>query len=69
MDRARIIMVLTLILAGCSEKLSTGYKPRPLSDSAAVRRSYYASPYTPESKPPGQEKADDITSRRPRSAY
>jgi len=47
-----ILMVATAALsAGCgSEKLETGYEPRKLGDSDAVRRSYYAAPFTPQSR-------------------
>jgi hypothetical protein len=36
------------LICGCSDKLETGYEPRRLGGSAAERRAYYASPYTPE---------------------
>ncbi len=53
---------------GCSNKLETGYEPKRLNATAAERRGYYASPYTPESvaaqdKDKGQ--SPDYASRRP----
>jgi hypothetical protein len=43
-----MFLSLAILLAGCeSSTLETGYAPRKLSDNAAVRSSYYASPYSP----------------------
>ena len=58
-----------LLLIGCTEKLETGYKPRALKDNAIMRRSYYASPFSPESHVPKQDKDAEIESRRPRPGY
>ena len=51
--------------AGCSSRLETGYQPRPLGVSAAERKAYYASPYTPEAAAAGRaQQADDFRSTR-----
>ena len=51
--------------AGCSSKLETGYEPRPLGVSAAERKGYYASPYTPEAAAAGRaQQAEDFRSMR-----
>jgi hypothetical protein len=51
---------------GCgTEKIDTGYKPRKLGASDALRRSYYAAPFTPESKVPERDR-DDFEKNRPR---
>ncbi len=43
------LSLLVLLLAGCdSGVLETGYMPRKLTDTPAVRQSYYASPFSPE---------------------
>lgn len=39
--------------AGCSSKLATGYEPNKLGASESQRRTYYASPYSPESRDRG----------------
>ncbi|WP_428939670.1 hypothetical protein [Fontivita pretiosa] len=57
------------VIGGCSEKLETGYKPRPLTASPAMRRSYYASPFTPEAKAPELEREQEFEARRPRPGY
>ena len=53
--------------AGCSSKLETGYEPRQLGVSAAERKGYSASPYTPEAAAAGRaQQAEDFRSiRRP----
>ena len=51
--------------AGCSSKLETGYEPRQLGVSAAERKGYYASPYTPEAAAAGRaQQAEDFRSTR-----
>ncbi|HWP39684.1 MAG TPA: hypothetical protein VNL70_02075 [Tepidisphaeraceae bacterium] len=57
------------LLGGCSDKLETGYKPRPLTASPAMRRSFYASPFTPEAKAPELEREQEFEARRPRPGY
>jgi hypothetical protein len=64
-------LVVSLIAfgAGCSSTLEDGYKPRKLGASDAERRSYYASPFTPEAKKAQQEREQEIDARRPRPGY
>lgn len=66
--------LLALILlpagAGCgSSKLETGYVPRKLGASPAVRRSFYASPFTPEEQAGQLEREQEFEARRPRPGY
>ena len=70
----RFTRVIALVLAagacaagsaGCSDKLETGYQPRQLGVSAAERKAYYASPYTPEAAAAGRaQQAEDFRSMR-----
>jgi hypothetical protein len=51
---SRYLLYAALVLAGgCSSKLSTGYEPNKLGASQSQRRTYYASPYSPESRDQG----------------
>ena len=63
------LFMLILLSAGCSSTLETGYKPRALNDSPAMRRSYYASPFTPEAKAPQLEREQEFEARRPKPGY
>ena len=55
-------------LLGCgTEKLDTGYTPRKLGASEALRRSYYAAPFTPEAKVPDQDREPQFDRNRPRT--
>jgi hypothetical protein len=48
-------------IAGCSDKLETGYEPRALKATAAERRGYYAPAFTPEAAAAAQDhSADDV---------
>lgn len=49
--------VLTVV-SGCGPDLVTGYKPRPLGDSPAARRAYYAGKYTAAARAADAEKSD-----------
>lgn len=69
MFRNGIIALLALGLCSCSSTLETGYKPRPLDASPEMRRSYYASPFTPEAKAAQMEKEQEMEIRRPRPGY
>jgi hypothetical protein len=60
---------IVLLLVGCSSTLEDGYKPRKLGASDAVRRSYYASPFTPEARVSKSEREQEIEARRPRPGY
>ncbi len=71
-SRATGAILLTasfLTLVGCSNELETGYTPRGLNSSSAVRRGYYASPFTPEAKAATLERDQEIEARRPRPGY
>jgi hypothetical protein len=63
------ILLILLALVGCTSALETGYKPTPLGASAAVRRSYYASPFSPESQAPKMERDQEMEARRPHPGY
>jgi hypothetical protein len=62
-------IVLLLAALGCSNELETGYKPVSLGASGAARRSYYASPFTPEAQAAEQDRESEINARRPRPGY
>jgi hypothetical protein len=64
-----ILLALVAIGTGCSNTLETGYKPRPLGASLAMRRSYYASPFSPEARAPQLEREQEVEARRPRPGY
>ncbi len=60
--RWTLLMVIVVGLAGFAgcgtAKLDTGYEPRKLGASDAMRRSYYAPPFTPESQVSDLDKPD-----------
>ena len=60
-------VILTLV--GCTSTLEDGYKPRKLGASDAVRRSYYASPFTPEATVAKTDRDAELQARRPRPGY
>jgi len=61
--------VLCVLLGGCTSDLETGYKPRRLGATSAARRSYYASPFTPEATAAETEREEELEQRRPRPGY
>ena len=63
------MLAVTGLAVGCNDALETGYKPRPLKASDSLRRSYYASPFTPESKAPELDQQQEFEARRPRPGY
>ena len=67
--RKTCCLLLLLAAAGCSSTLETGYKPTSLGASASLRRSYYASPFTPEAQAANQDRDSEIDARRPRPGY
>ena len=67
--RPAIIGLLAMVSFGCANTLETGYKPQSLGASAAVRRSYYASPFTPEAQAVDQERDQEQQARHPRPGY
>jgi hypothetical protein len=63
-------MILGLAGAsGCTSELEDGYKPTPLGSSDAVRRSYYANPFTPEARVTPADRDQELDARRPRPGY
>ncbi len=58
-----------VLLVGCSSTLEDGYKPRKLGASDAARRSYYASPFTPEANVSKTDREQELEARRPRPGY
>ena len=56
-------------MIGCSETLETGYKPRALKDSPIMRRSYYASPFSPDARASSMEREQELEARRPKPGY
>jgi hypothetical protein len=62
-------LLLLALAAGCSNQLETGYKPQSLGASSSLRRSYYASPFTPEAQGAQEDRDTEINARRPRPGY
>jgi len=54
--RAAAPLLIALLICGCETELETGYKYRPLGDSAVQRRAYYASPFSVEKAAADQER-------------
>ncbi|HMB95928.1 MAG TPA: hypothetical protein VKK61_07815 [Tepidisphaeraceae bacterium] len=71
MFRGSMLLILIFLgtVAGCTEHLETGYKPQPLGASSAMRRSYYASPFSPEAQAPQMEREQEMNARRPKPGY
>jgi hypothetical protein len=67
--RLSVIVLIALGAVGCSNELETGYKPQSLGASQAVRRSYYASPFTPEAQGASQDQEAEQAARHPRPGY
>jgi hypothetical protein len=63
------LLTAALLTVGCSNTLETGYKPRKLGASNATRRSYYASPFTPEARAAELEREQELEKRRPTPGY
>jgi hypothetical protein len=62
-------LLLLAAAAGCSSQLETGYKPTSLGASSSLRRSYYASPFTPEAQVSNEDRDSEIEARRPHPGY
>jgi hypothetical protein len=58
------LCVITFSSAGCGVDMEDGYKPRSLNTSPTQRRSYYASPFTPEAEA-GKDEKNGPASGRP----
>ena len=68
--RLMLMAVVAVVLCGCgSERLETGYEPRKLGDSDAVRRSYYAAPFTKESRVSKLDGGTDRMETREQRSY
>jgi hypothetical protein len=50
------LCVIVLSSTGCGVDMEDGYKPRTLNTSPTQRRSYYASPFTPEAEAGKEDK-------------
>lgn len=64
-EMRRWIALGLLMLTGCDSGLVTGYQPRRLGDSPAVRKGYYAGKYTPEARAAESERAEALRARTP----
>jgi len=64
-----VVLVALLPALGCSNTLETGYKPRKLGASNTERRSYYASPFTPEARAAQLDRERELEKRRPTPGY
>ena len=65
----RIVVLLLVALpavAGCSNKLETGYEPRTIGSNEVERRGYYAAPFSKEAREARQKADADTDVRRPR---
>lgn len=63
-------LTLLILLTGCGpERLETGYQPKALNSSPTMRRSYYASPFSPEAVAPNLAGENEPDIRRPRPGY
>ena len=61
----RWMILALLVLPGCDTRLVTGYQPRRLGDSPAVRAAYYAGKFTPEARAAEQERQEELRTRAP----
>lgn len=62
-------IVSLLLVLGCSSQLETGYQPQLIGASAAQRRAYYATPFTPEATAPKTDRESELNQRRPKPGY
>ena len=44
------LIALGMMIVGCGTTLEDGYKPKALGSTPEVRKSYYASPFTPQAE-------------------
>ncbi len=63
------VVALVGLLAGCSSTLETGYKPRKIGASGVQRRSYYASPFTPEDRAAEMQRVQESQGGKPMPGY
>ncbi len=63
------IILSGAVVAGCNNKLETGYEPRTIGSNEVERRGYYAAPFSREARE-AREKSDfDDAGRRPSPGY
>lgn len=60
-----ISVIALLLLAGCSNELETGYKPKSLGVTNDERRGYYAPAFSPQSQGTGDPGAPPAKIQRP----
>jgi hypothetical protein len=59
-------VAMLLVAAGCDpNKTETGYSPRRVGMSNAEIRSLYAPAFSPEARPPEQDRKADVSVHRP----
>ena len=63
------VVLLLALLAGCSNKLETGYEPRTIGSNEVERRGYYAAPFSKEAREARQKADVDSDARRPTPGY
>jgi hypothetical protein len=66
---ARYTLLTCTLLAGCSNKLETGYEPRTIGSNEVERRGYYAAPFSKEAREARQKADVDTDVSRPRPGY
>ena len=64
-----LLPLLPALIAGCSNKLETGYEPRTIGSNEVERRGYYAAPFSKEAREARQKADYDPDVRRPRPGY
>ncbi len=62
-----VLSVLSFSLIGCSDKLETGYKPRPLGASGIERRGFYADQFSPEAREAAAVRGEELQPHRQRT--
>ena len=67
--RLTCLLVILITAAGCSDRLETGYKPRPLGASGTERRGYYADPFSPEAREAAVKRGDELQPHRSTDRY
>ena len=63
------LVVVLLLVGGCSNKLETGYEPRTIGSNEVERRGYYAAPFSKEAREARQKADADPDVRRPQPGY
>ena len=63
------VLTVAIAIAGCSNKLETGYEPRAIGSNETERRGYYAAPFSKEAREARQKAEYDTDARRPTPGY